>query len=112
MFGMKVSFFSIAAHFAKPLYRPFPLSSLVPELRRTSGVGAFLNRYLGLKPQTESYCPFLLRHPELRRTGRGRNRMLSEPFELTPKLNVESPGWFRMAKTAQSESFLSPYEQI
>jgi hypothetical protein len=31
--------------FAKPNYRPF-------------GAGAFLNRYLGLKPQAESYCPF------------------------------------------------------
>ena len=31
--------------FAKPIYRPF-------------GAGAFLNRYLGLKPQAESYCPF------------------------------------------------------
>jgi hypothetical protein len=30
---------------------------------------------LGLKPQAESYCPFLLRHPELRRTGRGGNQI-------------------------------------
>jgi hypothetical protein len=30
---------------AKPIYRPFR-------------AGAFLNRYLGVKPQAESYCPF------------------------------------------------------
>jgi len=32
--------------FAKPIYRPF-------------GAGVFLNRYLGLKPQAESYRPFV-----------------------------------------------------
>jgi hypothetical protein len=31
--------------FAKPIYRPFR-------------AGGFLNPYLGLKPQAESYCPF------------------------------------------------------
>jgi hypothetical protein len=41
---MDVSFF-IFVHLAKPIYRPFRAS-------------AFLNRYLGLKPQAESYCPF------------------------------------------------------
>jgi hypothetical protein len=30
---------------AKPIYRPYR-------------AGAFLNRYLGLKPQAQSYCPF------------------------------------------------------
>jgi hypothetical protein len=31
--------------FTKPTYRPF-------------GAGAFLNRYLGLKPPAKSFCPF------------------------------------------------------
>jgi hypothetical protein len=44
MFGMGVSFF-ICVHLRKPIYRPF-------------GAGVFLTRYLGLKPQAESYCPF------------------------------------------------------
>jgi len=35
----------ICLHLRKPIYRPF-------------GAGAFLNRYLGLKPQAEPYCPF------------------------------------------------------
>jgi hypothetical protein len=34
-----------------------------------------------LRSRAESFGPFLLRHPELRRTGRGRNRMLSEPLK-------------------------------
>jgi hypothetical protein len=44
--------------FAKHIYRPFR-------------AGRSINRYLGLKPQAESYCPL-----------RGRNRMLSEPLKL------------------------------
>ena len=77
MFGMDVSFFT----FAKPIYRPFSIPN--PRTRGNSGkafligltrlfrrqqrsststkrlvrAGAFLNRYLGLKPQAESFCP-------------------------------------------------------
>ena len=44
MFGRRFRSSSRFA-FAKPIYRPFRAD-------------AFLNRYLGLKPQAESYCPF------------------------------------------------------
>jgi hypothetical protein len=43
MSEMDVRFLS-AFTFEKPIYRPF-------------GAGALLNRYLGLKPQAQSYCP-------------------------------------------------------
>ena len=37
---------------------------------RPCGAGPYCQYVLGLKPQALSYSPFLLRHPELRRTGR------------------------------------------
>ena len=46
---------------------------------------SWLGLFLGLKPQEQSYSPFLLRHPALRRTGRdksstkSKNRSKTEP---------------------------------
>ena len=37
---------------------------------RPFGTGPYCQCVLGLKPQAQFYSPFLLRHPELRRTGR------------------------------------------
>ena len=50
-----------------------PLRPSSSELRRTGKAGRHVDVFLGLKPPAESYCPFLLRHPEVWRTGRDRN---------------------------------------
>ena len=44
MFGADI-WLIVSARLPKPIYRPFRAD-------------AFLNRYLGLKPQAESYCSF------------------------------------------------------
>jgi len=43
---------------APNIFRPFPPSSIIPELRRTGRAGRRMDVFLGLKPQAESYCPF------------------------------------------------------
>ena len=45
-------------HALSQIFRPFPASSLIPELRRTGRAGRRVDVFLGLKPQAESFCPF------------------------------------------------------
>jgi hypothetical protein len=54
-------------HALSQSFRPFPPSSLIPELRRTGRAGRRVDVFLGLKPQAESFLPL-----------RGRNRMLQK----------------------------------
>ena len=51
-------------------FPPWMANEILNEFLPPLQPGPYCQCVLGLKPQAQSYSPFLLRHPELRRTGR------------------------------------------
>ena len=56
-------------NFRTKIYRPFPRSSLIPELRRTGRARLNVDVFPGLKPRAQSYNPFGIKTCSYRSAG-------------------------------------------